>query len=73
MSEYITKKERFGLYLCYLRKQAHLTQMDVADKLEMSQSCISRWEHGESIPAKKYLYRLAHLYHVSKAKIMCEI
>lgn len=47
-----------------LREQAGMTQAEVAAKLEVDQSAVSRWESG-SPPLRKYAQKLARLYGVS--------
>lgn len=44
------------------RLGAGLRQVDVAKKLDVTQSAVSRWESGASIPLMKYRKRLARLY-----------
>lgn len=44
------------------REQAGLLQTDVARKLKVDQSAVSRWENGSSRPVKKYRKPLAKLY-----------
>lgn len=48
-----------------LRKKNHLTQNEVAEKLGIKQSSISRWEQGLTIPDIAILTKLADLYGVS--------
>lgn len=44
------------------RLAAGLRQEDVAKKLDVTQSAVSRWESGASKPLMKYRKRLARLY-----------
>lgn len=44
------------------REQAGLLQTDVARKLKVDQSAVSRWESGSSKPVRKYQKPLAKLY-----------
>lgn len=41
---------KFGRALSTLRKQADMTQSEVADRLNMSRQAISKYERGESFP-----------------------
>ena len=41
---------KFGKELSRLRKQADLTQCEVADKLNLSHQAVSKYERGESFP-----------------------
>jgi len=51
--------------LVALRKQKGLTQMDLAEKLNVSRQAISRWEVGAAIPGTDNLKVLGELYGVS--------
>ncbi|MBB4075071.1 transcriptional regulator with XRE-family HTH domain [Anoxybacillus voinovskiensis] len=52
-------------HLKYLRKQQNWTQEDVAQRLNMSRSQISKWETGETLPDLQSLEKLSDLYDVS--------
>lgn len=51
--------------LASLRKQKGLTQMDLAEKLNVSRQAISRWEVGAAVPSTENLKVLSDLYGVS--------
>ena len=51
--------------LVSLRKQKGLTQMELAEKLNVSRQAISRWEVGAAIPSTDNLKVLGDLYGVS--------
>ena len=51
--------------LVILRKQKGLTQMDLAEQLNVSRQAISRWEVGAAIPSTDNLKVLGDLYGVS--------
>ena len=48
-----------------LRKQKGITQMEVAEKLNVSRQAISRWEVGSAVPTTDNLKVLSELYGVS--------
>ena len=48
-----------------LRKNAKLTQMELADRFNYSDKTISKWESGESLPSVEILYELAQFYGTS--------
>jgi transcriptional regulator with XRE-family HTH domain len=52
-------------HLKYLRKQRNWTQEEVAQRLNMSRSQISKWENGELLPDLQSLEKLSELYNVS--------
>lgn len=54
-----------GKNLMILRKNAKLTQMELADRFNYSDKTISKWESGESLPSVEILYELAQFYGTS--------
>ncbi len=50
--------------LITLRKQKGLTQMDLAEQLNVSRQAISRWEVGAAVPSTDNLKVLGELYGV---------
>lgn len=50
--------------LVFLRKQKGLTQMDLAEQLNVSRQAISRWEVGAAIPSTENLKVLGELFGV---------
>ena len=50
--------------LVSLRKQKGLTQMELAEKLNVSRQAISRWEVGAAVPSTDNLKILGDLYEV---------
>lgn len=51
--------------LTSLRKQKRITQMELAEKLNVSRQAISRWEVGAAVPSTDNLKVLSELYGVS--------
>ena len=43
-------KEKFGEFICYLRKEKGMTQKELGDKLHLTNIAISKWERGLSLP-----------------------
>lgn len=58
--------------LVRFRKQAKLTQLELAEKLMYSDKNISKWERGESIPEVTVLKQLADLYGISVNDFLVE-
>lgn len=48
-----------------LRESSHLTQTELAKKLNITRSSVNAWEMGISVPSTTYLIELALLFHVS--------
>lgn len=55
----------FSERLKNLRKQAHLTQVDVAEKLGISQPAYASWERGVKKPTQENLVKIAQILSVS--------
>lgn len=51
--------------LVTLRKQNHLTQAELASKLNYSDKTISKWETGETLPDIEVLHNITEIYNVS--------
>ena len=59
---------KFGKALSTLRKQADMTQNEVADRLNLSRQAISKYERGESFPDISVLVMIAELFNVPYVK-----
>lgn len=51
--------------LLYYRKNANITQAELAEKLMYSDKNISRWERGESLPEVTVLKKMADIYGIT--------
>lgn len=58
--------------LINLRKNAKLTQIELAEKIGYSDKSVSRWEHGEVMPDIETLYKLSLVYDVPVAVLFEE-
>ena len=56
---------KFSERLKDLRKQAELTQVDVAGKLGISQQAYASWERGTKKPTQENLVKIAQVLNVS--------
>lgn len=57
------KVETFGKRICRLRKQANMTQRDLANRLGISEPAICKWETDSSMPDIMLLMPLARALH----------
>lgn len=68
----------FAQILSQLRKENHMTQEELAVKLEVSRQAISRWEMGNAYPDSVNLLKIARLFNVTTDylldnKVNCDI
>ena len=61
-----------GRKIAELRKQNNLSQQDLANKLNVSNKTISKWECGNSVPDIEILNSLAKIFNVSIDKLVNE-
>ena len=57
-------KARIGMNIAFYRKQAGLTQAQLAEKLNYSDKAVSKWERGESVPDVLTLMQIASQFQV---------
>ncbi|MDE6169405.1 MAG: helix-turn-helix domain-containing protein [Acetatifactor sp.] len=57
--------KKFGGYLSRLRKNADMTQMELADRLNLTRQAVSRYEHGDSFPDVSILVAIADIFRVT--------
>ncbi len=55
----------FGEKLSSLRKQANLTQSDLADKLNVSRQAVTKWESDIGLPDLENVKKLASIFNVT--------
>ena len=54
----------FGKKLAFLRKQANLTQNELAKKINVSRQAISKWESGIGLPDIDNINKIANIFNV---------
>ena len=55
----------FGLKLAQLRKNADMTQSDLAERLNVTRQAVSKYEIGDSFPDVTILVTMAEIFGVS--------
>ena len=60
----------FGKNLAKLRKARQLTQMELAELLEVQPRLIGRWEQGKGKPQFDYIIKLANVLEVSLDRLL---
>lgn len=58
--------------LIVLRKQNGLSQLDLAEKLDVSRQAVSRWETGAAMPSTENLLCLQSIYDISLDALLNE-
>ena len=64
------QKEQFGILLTTLRKKNGISQKEMADRLSVSVSAVSKWEHGKNLPDMTILGNIAEILQVSCDELM---
>ncbi len=62
--------ENIGMRISELRKAKNMTQMELADRMNISFQAVSNWERGNSMPDISKLPELAELFGVSIDEIL---
>ena len=53
-----------GMFICKLRKENNMTQMELAQQLHVTDKAVSRWERGIGYPDIQLLPALSESLHV---------
>ncbi len=59
-----------GKFICNLRKEKNLTQKQLAEKINVSDKAISRWETGKGFPDVNSLVSLSEFFEVSVNELL---
>ena len=59
-----------GKFICSLRKENGLTQKELAEKLNVTDKAVSKWETGRSAPDISLLEKLSQILDVSVVEIL---
>ena len=61
-----------GNKICYLRKKLHISQEELADKLNVSRQSISKWEMDQSLPQIDKIILLSNWFNVSLDSLLMD-
>lgn len=61
---------KIGRLIYKLRKEKHLTQLQLADQMGISDKAISKWEQGLGCPDVSLLPDLSKIFHVDLEKLL---
>ena len=64
------ERKTIGAFLAVLRKANGMTQQQVADRLNVSNKTVSKWERDESLPDITLIPALAEMFHVTSDEIL---
>ena len=59
------QKFKVGNFFAELRKEKGLTQFELAEKINVTDKAVSKWENGKCLPEMEQLKKLAKLYNIT--------
>ena len=64
------KKQSFGAMIAAMRKEQGMTQLELAEKMGVTDKAVSKWERDLSFPDVNSIPRLAEIFGVTVDEIM---
>ena len=61
---------KIGKFIAENRKKQHLTQMQLAEKLNISDRAVSKWENGKSMPDSSIMLELCAILNISANELL---
>lgn len=61
---------KIGRFIAKCRKQANLTQMQLAEKLNITDRAVSKWERGKSLPDSSIMIDLCNILGISVTELL---
>lgn len=58
-------QEKIGKFISSLRKEKNMTQLDLAEKLNISDRAVSKWERGINLPDASLMIELSKMFNVT--------
>ena len=62
---------KIGRFIAERRKNVNLTQMQLADKLSVTDRAVSKWETGKSMPDSSIMLELCDILKISVNDLLC--
>lgn len=59
-----------GKFIAFLRKENHMTQEQLAEKMGVTDKSVSRWENGKTLPDISLLIPLSELLNISLRELL---
>lgn len=69
-SDTTMKKQSFGAMIAAMRKEQGMTQLELAEKMGVTDKAVSKWERDLSFPDVNSIPRLAEIFDVTVDEIM---
>ena len=63
-------KNQIGAFMASLRKERDLTQAELAERLNVSNKSISRWENGQTLPDYDQVLELCAIFEISATEFL---
>ena len=64
-------QEKIGVFIAECRKKKNLTQMQLAEKLNITDRAVSKWENGKSMPDSSIMLDLCEILGISVNDLLC--
>ncbi len=64
------KKQTFGMMISSLRKERGMTQLELAEKMGVTDKAVSKWERDLSFPDINSIPKLAEVFEISVDELM---
>ena len=62
---------KIGKFIAERRKAAGLTQMQLAERLLITDRAVSKWENGRSLPDSSIMLELCNILGISANELLC--
>jgi len=62
---------KIGKFIAGLRKSANLTQMQLAEKLNVTDRAVSKWETGKALPDVALMLELCDVFEITVNDLLC--
>ena len=62
---------KIGRFIAECRKRENLTQMQLAEKLNITDRAVSKWECGKAMPDSSIMLSLCEILKISVTDLLC--
>ena len=62
---------KIGKFIAECRKKKNLTQAQLAEKLNVSDRAISKWETGRAMPDSNIMLKLCYILGINVNELLC--